>query len=62
MIRSPALLLAGLLAALIINTARAVDLFGFRDVGGHVLVFTVPDVDPIPATVDQAGATQVAVG
>jgi hypothetical protein len=62
MIRSPALLLAGLLAALIINTARAVDLFGFRDAGGHVLVFTVPDVDPIPATVDQAGATQVAVG
>lgn len=39
----------------------AVDLFSFRDAAGHVLAFTVPNTAPIPATVDQTGATQAAI-
>ena len=59
---SPSLFLAGLLGLLIVNLARAVDLFAFRDeASGRVLAFAVPDAEPIPATVDQAGATQAAV-
>ena len=61
MFRSPSLFLAGLLALLIVSPACAVDLFTCRDGGGHVLVFTVPDTEPIRATVDQAGATQAAL-
>jgi hypothetical protein len=61
MLRSPSLVLAGLFALLIINPARAVDLLTFRDAGGHLLAFTVPDARPVPATVDQAAATQAAV-
>jgi hypothetical protein len=38
-----------------------VDLFSCRDASGHVLVFVVSDTEPIPATVDQAGATQAAL-
>ena len=44
-----------------IATAAALDLFTFRDAAGRVLAFTVPDAGPIPATVDQAGATQAAL-
>jgi hypothetical protein len=47
MFRSPSLFLAGLFALLIINPARAVDLFTFRDAGGHLLAFTVPDASVI---------------
>ena len=61
MFRSPSLLLAGLLALLIIHPALAVDLFSFRDGSGRILTFTVPNAEPVPATIDQAGATQVAV-
>jgi hypothetical protein len=61
MFRSPSLFLAGLFALLIINPARAVDLFTFRDANGHLLAFTVSDARPVPATVDQAAATQAAV-
>ena len=61
MFRSSSLFLAGLLALLSIHPARAVDLFAFRDRGGRVLAFAVPNTEPIPATVDQAGATQAAV-
>jgi hypothetical protein len=39
----------------------ALDLFAFRDGFGRVLAFAVPAAEPIPATVDQAGATQAAV-
>jgi hypothetical protein len=45
MFSSPSLPLAGLLVLLIISPARAVDLFTCRDAGGHVLVFTVPEVN-----------------
>jgi len=61
MFRSPSLFLGGLLALLVINPACAVDLFAFRDADGHALIFTMPDVEPIPATVDQAGVTQAAI-
>ena len=57
----PFLLLASLLALLMIDSARAVDVFAFQNAGGHVLVFTVADAKPVPATVDQAGATQAAI-
>ena len=60
-LESPSLFLLGLFAVLTINTTRAVELFAFRDADGHVLAFTVPDTEPIPATVDQAAATQAAV-
>ena len=60
-LESPSLFLSGLFALLSINPARAVDLFTFRDAGGHLLAFTVPDAKPVPATVDQAAATQAAV-
>jgi hypothetical protein len=53
--------LAGLLALVMLNPVRAVELFAFRDDSGCVLAFTVPDTEPIPATVDQAGATQAAL-
>ena len=36
-------------------------MFSFRDASGRVLAFAVPDTEPIPATVDQAGATQAAL-
>jgi hypothetical protein len=45
--RSPSLLLAGLFVILIINSARAVDLFVFREPSGHVLAFAVPKADVI---------------
>lgn len=61
MFRSPSLFVVGLLALIIINPAWAVDLFTCQDGGGHVLVFTVPDTEPVSATVDQAGATQAAI-
>jgi hypothetical protein len=62
MFRFPSLFLAGLLALLIISPARGVDLFAFHDeASGYVLAFAVPNTEPIPTTVDQAGATQVAV-
>jgi hypothetical protein len=38
-----------------------VDLFSCRGAFGRVLAFTVPNTAPIPATVDQASATQAAV-
>ena len=60
MFPSPPLLLAGMLTQLAATPACAVDLFSF-DAFGHVLAFTVPDTKPIPATVDQASATQAAV-
>jgi hypothetical protein len=57
---SAALFLSGLFALLIITPVCAVDLFTCED-SGHILAFTVPDAKPVPATVDQAGATQAAV-
>jgi hypothetical protein len=59
MFPSPPLLLAGMLT-LLAAPACAVDLFSF-DAFGHVLAFTVPNTVPIPATVDQASATQAAI-
>src|SRR3954451_135314 len=53
--------LAGLLALLTVESVRAADLFAFRDGSGRVLAIAVPDTEPIPATVDQAGATQAAL-
>ena len=62
MFRCPSLFLTGLFTLLIMSPARAaMDLFTCQDGGGRVLVFTVPDTEPIPATVDQAGATQAAL-
>src|SRR4051812_6508998 len=58
---SPALLLASLLIFLATEPAHAVDLFAFRDASGRVLAFAVPDTEPVPATVDQAAATQAAL-
>jgi hypothetical protein len=52
--------LAGMLTLLAVAPVCAAELFSF-DVSGRVLAFAVPDTEPIPATVDQAGATQVAV-
>jgi len=61
MIRFPALLLAGLLVLLALIPVDAVDLFVFHEASGRVLAFAVPNAEPIPATVGQAGATQAAV-
>jgi hypothetical protein len=61
MFPSPPLLLAGLLTLLATAPVCAVDLFSFRNAFGRVLAFTVPDTKPVPAMVDQAGATQAAV-
>ena len=62
MFPSPPLLLAGMLTLLAATPVCAVeDLFSFRDAFGRVLAFTVPNTAPIPATVDQTGATQAAI-
>ena len=61
MFPSPPLLLAGMLALLAATPVCAADLFSFRDALGRVLAFTVPNTAPIPATVDQTGATQAAI-
>jgi hypothetical protein len=61
MFGSPRLLLAGLLVLLVLRPAGAVELFAFRQGSGRVLAFAVPNTEPIPATVGQAGATQAAV-
>ena len=60
MFRFAPLFLAGMFALLAVNPACAVDLFAF-EASGRVLAFGVPDTEPIPATVDQAAATQVAL-
>jgi hypothetical protein len=44
-----------------VHPARAVDLFVFRDAARHVLVLAMPGTEPVPATVDQAAATQAAL-
>ena len=61
MFPSPPLLLVSMLTLLAATPVCAVDLFSFRDAFGRILAFTVPDTAPIPATVDQAGATQAAI-
>jgi hypothetical protein len=61
MFRSLSVLLAGLLALSVIYPARGLDLFTFRHVDGRILAFSVPDREPVPAAVDQAGATQAAL-
>jgi hypothetical protein len=58
---SASVFLAVLPALSAIQSARAVDLFAFRDSSGHVLTFAVPGTEPIPATIDQAAATQAAL-
>ena len=61
MFRLPPVLLASLLAFVAVEPARAVDLFAFRDAARHVLVFAVPDTEPVPATVDPIPATHAAL-
>jgi hypothetical protein len=58
---SPPLLLAGMLTLLAATPVCAVDFFSFHDAFGRVLIFTVTSTEPIPATVDQASATQAAI-
>jgi hypothetical protein len=57
----PSLWLAGLLTLLAAAPACAVDLFSFRDASGRILAFSVSNTEPVPATVDQTGATQAAI-
>ena len=49
------------MAWFVVTSAHATELFSFRVSSGHVLTFAAPGTEPVPATVDQAGATQAAL-
>jgi hypothetical protein len=50
-----------LASLLVLDQAGAVDLLTFRDASGRIITFAVYNLGPVPATVDQTAATQVAI-